>query len=108
MSKITKLKPRDGATVPGECKGAICGTMIEQALDEQRTAAWEIGSTLHMAAASLDTERTLNGDPDYSLVLRAAAKRAFAIAEALEGGPLEDRAAEIAREREAEQEGGAA
>ncbi len=107
MPKVIKLKPRDSSAARTRYTNAIQGTTLEAALEEQRSAAWEIESVLLIAADSLERIDADFGTADYSLVLRAAAKRAAAIANALEGGPLEDRATAIAK-REAETAEGAA
>lgn len=108
MSKVTTLIPRDGATVPDGFKDAISGTAIEATLDEQRQVAWEIEAVLRMAAIVLDPDTQKLDDPNCWLVLRRAADRLSDLADNLEAPAVECRAAEIAREREAEAQGGAA
>ena len=109
-SSVVSLHPaRDGATVPDGFKVAISGTALEAAIDEQRNVGWEVEAVLRMASLALERVSDQYGEPNYMIALARAADRLYEMAGNLEAGPLEDRAAEIARERdEAEAQGGAA
>lgn len=109
MTTVTKF-PTATADTARRYKGSIQGTALEEALDEQREAAWEIEAVLRMAAIAINEEidsAELDA-PNYFLALRRAADRARKLADDLEGSVLEDRAIEIARAREADAAGGAA
>ncbi len=108
MSKVTKLKPRDGATVRTDFQNTIQGTALEAAIEEQRLVVWEVEAVLRMAAHALEDISDELDEPNYEIALRALAQRVYQVGCNLEAAVLEPRAAEIAREREAEQEGGAA
>jgi hypothetical protein len=116
MSKVTKLKPRNVANVESVerldarkgYRDTIQSTALEVALDELRGVAWEVAAVVHLAAMALaDVSAELAG-PDYTSALHGAVGRLRRLADALEAGPLEDRADEIAKEREAKAAGGAA
>ncbi len=55
MSKVTKLKPRDGATVRTDFQNAIQGT----ALDEPRDGTWEAEAAIQMEMAAAAEGRAL-------------------------------------------------
>lgn len=107
MSKVTKLKPRDGSTARTDYSRTIQGTSLESAIEEQRAVAWEVEAVLRLAAESLwEVSSRLDG-VGYTQALQAAADRLHTLGDALEAGPLEDRATAIAQ-REAEAASGGA
>ncbi|MFO1508511.1 MAG: hypothetical protein U1F31_01930 [Steroidobacteraceae bacterium] len=108
-SSVVSLHPaRDGAAVPDGFKGAISGTPLEAAIEEQRLVIWEVEAVLRMAAHALEDISDKLDEPNYEIALRALAQRVYGVGCNLEAAVLEPHAAEIAREREAEAQGGAA
>ena len=97
MSKVTKLKPRDGSTARTDYSRTIQGTSLESAIE----------AVLRLAAESLWGVSSRLDGVGYTQALQAAADRLHTLGDALEAGPLEDRATAIAQ-REAEAASGGA
>lgn len=110
MTTVTRL-PTAPADTARRYKGTIQGTALEQTLEEQRLVALEIEAVLRMAGIALDPDTQQIDMPDYGRALRGVADRICALAICLEASSVEDRADEIAQEREAREaraQGGAA
>lgn len=114
MTKVAKLKtpgsdaPPTADQLTARYRDSIQGTALEAAIEEQARVAWEVEAVLRMAAIALEGVSAEIDGPNYELALQAAAARLYNLGCNLEGGPLIDRAIEIARARETDAQGGAA
>ena len=76
---------------------SIEGEPLEEAIDEQCMALFDVQAIIDLAAVALQELSDEPGNPHYSNALRRVSKSIGAIVEALEAGPLEERALAIAQ-----------